>query len=205
MHMNPSLTLTLLFCSILEIFACTPPAADMPDEKTPSATVRSAHPDRPLDSLLKENGLQPADLHFFIDKSDLTLQVMADTAVIKTYPVVLGGNPVDDKRREGDQCTPEGEFQLRNLYPHNKWSKFLWVNYPTDESRKKHDAAKADGQIPSDATIGGEIGIHGVPSGCDHWIDTMEHWTLGCISLKNAHIDEIYAVAQKGTRVVIVP
>lgn len=198
-------TVCLLIITGSATIACTPPTADMPEEKTPSPTVRSAHPDRPLDSLLKEYGLQHTDLYFYIDKSDLTLQVRADTVVIKTYPVVLGGNPVDDKRREGDQCTPEGEFQLRNLYPHAKWSKFLWVNYPTDESWKKHAAAKAEGRIPADAAIGGEIGIHGVPEDNDHWIDQTQHWTLGCISLKNAHVDEIYAVAQKGTRVVIVP
>ena len=30
---------------------------------------------------------------------------MIDTVVLKQY---LGVNPVDDKRMQGDQCTPEG-------------------------------------------------------------------------------------------------
>ena len=167
--------------------------------------MRIASPNLPLDSLLEDRGIAAESLHIYIDKSDLTLQLIADTILVKTYPIVLGGNPKDDKRMEGDQCTPEGIFQLRNLYPHKKWSKFLWVDYPTEYSWEKHKAAKAAGQIPADASIGGEIGIHGVPAGCDHWIDEVQHWTLGCISVKNAHIDEIYCAVHKGTRVIIEP
>ena len=178
------------------------PTTPMDTERTP--TVRVAHPDIPLDTLMQQHRLSKGDVRLHIDKSAFLLQVMHDTLVIKSYPVVFGGNPVEDKRREGDLCTPEGNFTLRNLYPHGKWRKFLWIDYPTAESWSKHNASKAAGEIPQDAGIGGEIGIHGVPEGRDHWIDEMEHWTLGCISLKNAHIDEIYAVCQKGTVVEIV-
>lgn len=152
-----------------------------------------------IDSL----GLEPADIHLAISKTDYRLKVMADTLVLKTYPVVLGGNPIDDKLRQGDQCTPEGIFHLRAKYPHDKWSKFLWIDYPTEDSWRKHQAAKANGEISESATIGGEVGIHGVPLGRDDMIPAQYNWTLGCISLRNVDIDEIYPFVEIGTRVVI--
>lgn len=203
-----SLALLIVVTGTL-IFACTQnPASAKDDELTeimPDTLLRTAQPDVSLDSLLKPYGAHRSEVWLYIDKSERTLQVKLDTSVIKTYPIVLGGNPVGDKRMEGDQKTPEGIFHLRNLYPHARWSKFMWVDYPTDESWAKHNQAKQDGSIPKDASIGGEIGIHGVPDGMDNLIDQEQDWTLGCISLKNAHVDEIYAVCKKGTKIEIVP
>ncbi len=142
--------------------------------------------------------------HIYIDKSDRVLKFFANNQLLKTYPVVLGANPVDDKLQEGDNCTPEGEFAIRDLYPHKTWDKFIWVNYPTAASYVKHNNAKKQGSIKNNAGIGGEIGIHGVPEGKDDWIDNNEDWTAGCISLKNEHIREIFASVQTGTEIEIV-
>jgi murein L,D-transpeptidase YafK len=138
-----------------------------------------------------------------IDKSDYCLSILADTIIIKQYPVVFGANPKDDKLREGDQCTPEGEFRIVSKYPHKNWSKFIWINYPTSDSWSKHNAAKAGGRIPATSGIGGEIGIHGVPAGFDSLIDLRKNWTLGCISLKNKDVDEIYPYIGSNTKIMI--
>ncbi len=164
---------------------------------------RKASPDQPLRDLVEALTLDIKDISILIDKSDYSLRLIADSITIKTYPVVFGPNPVDDKRREGDKCTPEGTFTIRDLYPHDKWSKFLWVDYPNEESWEKHNAAKINGELDKDATIGGEIGIHGVPNNDDDLIDEKTNWTLGCISLKNKHIDEIYNFVAKGTVIII--
>ena len=66
---------------------------------------------------------------------------------MKTYAVVFGGNPIDDKLQEGDSCTPEGDFYIINKYPHKNWSKFIWINYPTKDLWRKHEKAKAKGII----------------------------------------------------------
>lgn len=166
--------------------------------------IRDAIPDKPLIELTSEiSDVDENVISILIDKSDYTLQLLSGTTVIKTYPVVFGPNAVDDKKREGDKCTPEGSFTIRDLYPHKKWSKFLWIDYPNEASWKKHQDAKINGEIDQDATIGGEIGIHGVPENDDSLIDEKVNWTLGCISLKNKHIDEVYNYVQKGTMVVI--
>ena len=68
-----------------------------------------------------------------IDKSDYKLTMMIDTIIIKEYPVVFGGNPINDKKMQGDECTPEGKFKIISKYPHKKWSKFIWIDYPNNE------------------------------------------------------------------------
>lgn len=168
-------------------------------------TQKASTPTPSLQYLIDSLAIDPSDLFIRIDKSDYTLTVRTDEQLVKTFGVVFGGNPVDDKLREGDQCTPEGEFTIQDLYPHRKWSKFLWIDYPTADSWKKHNTAKAQGLIPEDAAIGGEIGIHGVPEGYDHAIEHRQNWTLGCISMTNEAVDELYPFARKGMRVIIVP
>jgi murein L,D-transpeptidase YafK len=138
-----------------------------------------------------------------IDKSDYVLYVRINDQVLKEYPVVFGKKDNADKLMQGDKCTPEGKFHMISKYPHKDWSKFIWINYPNDDSRKKHNAAKRDGTIPKNAQIGGEVGIHGVPEGMDYLIDLKYNWTLGCISLKNKDIDELYPYINKNTLIEI--
>jgi murein L,D-transpeptidase YafK len=156
-----------------------------------------------LGFLIDSMDIAAGDIHVGIDKSDYTLSLFAGTRVIKQYPVVFGSNPVKDKLRQGDRCTPEGEFLVRTKYPHRRWEKFIWINYPTAESWEKHRKAKREGIIEESDGIGGEIGIHGVPFGMDYMIDRRMNWTLGCISLKNKDINEIYPYLSAGSRVLI--
>jgi len=156
-----------------------------------------------LEVLLDSLNITGDPIYITIDKSEYKLSVMSDTHTIKEYPVVLGGNPVDDKLKEGDQCTPEGRFKVISKYPHRSWDKFIWIDYPNEDSWSKHQNAKQLGQIEETASIGGEIGIHGVPSGSDEIIDLGMNWTLGCISLKNKDINDFYPYLSEGTLVII--
>ena len=139
----------------------------------------------------------------FIDKSNYRLYLMMDTIVLKDYPVVFGFNPVDDKLKEGDGCTPEGVFKIQSQYPHQSWNKFLWIDYPNASSWQKHKDALRSGKIPEGSAIGGEIGIHGVAENADDLISNKTNWTWGCISLKNEDINELYKEVAKGTYVII--
>ncbi|HHB52069.1 MAG TPA: hypothetical protein ENK75_03350, partial [Saprospiraceae bacterium] len=155
--------------------------------------------DIPLSNLLKKG----TSISIRIDKSDYQLHIYTSDTLVKSYPIVLGGNPIDDKLREGDQCTPEGNFKMRSKYPHKSWSKFIWINYPTADSWKKHNKAKKEGRIPKNASIGGQIGIHGVPQGTDYMINAGVNWTLGCISLTRKDINEIYPFVTRQTPINI--
>jgi murein L,D-transpeptidase YafK len=159
--------------------------------------------DQKLAALLPTN-FDRAKVSLLIEKSQHRLTVYSDQKPVKSYAVVFGSGS-GDKRREGDRKTPEGILKIRDKYPHPSWSKFLWLNYPNAQSECKHARAKQRGEIPWQSTIGGEVGIHGVPIGQDALIDDRTNWTLGCPSLKTKDINEIYDVVQIGTVVEIVP
>jgi murein L,D-transpeptidase YafK len=120
---------------------------------------------------------------------------------IKTYPVVLGNNPRNDKLCQGDACTPEGVYRVRAKYPHPRWDSFIWLDYPNTQNWLKFARAKKSGRLPPEADIGGEVGIHGTEDPSRNI--TGENWTKGCISLLNADLDEIYPMVNDKTLVVI--
>ncbi|HNU56907.1 MAG TPA: L,D-transpeptidase family protein [Flavobacteriales bacterium] len=155
-----------------------------------------------MDSL----GIAAKDIQFVVDKSERRFDVIAGDRVLRTYPCVLGEVPEGDKMIQGDRKTPEGVFGIRSKRLHAKWHAFVWVDYPNAESRRRFAERKRNGTIPATADIGGEIGIHGVPEGMDHWIDMGADWTWGCIALKNPDLDEIFPYIQAGgTTITIVP
>ncbi|NJK86235.1 MAG: L,D-transpeptidase [Bacteroidales bacterium] len=156
-----------------------------------------------LNEIMESHSYEKQKIKVIINKSAYKLTLMIDSMIIKEYPVVFGGNPIDDKRMEGDNCTPEGNFKMISKYAHEKWSKFIWINYPTEQSWIKHNTAKKNGEIPECAKIGGQIGIHGVPKGTDIMIDFKINWTLGCISMKNKDIHEIFPYINQTTGIII--
>lgn len=138
-----------------------------------------------------------------VEKSKFLLTVVYRGRAVRSYPVVLGTDPVGNKRFEGDGRTPEGDFKIVDIRSPHKWSKFLLLSYPTAASRRRFAAARSAGRIPVGATVGGYIGIHGVPKGHDGAIDSHQNWTAGCVSLKTHDIDEIASVCRRGTLVRI--
>lgn len=136
-----------------------------------------------------------------VRKQSRTLSVFRGTKPVKRYPVVLGHNPRNDKLMQGDKCTPEGVYRVVTQYPHPKWSKFILLNYPTRENWLKFAQAKKRGQIPVEAQIGGDIGIHGTDDELKNLLG--ENWTEGCIALRNRDVDEIYYLVRPGSLVVI--
>ena len=158
-----------------------------------------------LQETVKALNIPSSELKVVIDKSDYTLSVFHKDKKLITYPCVFGFNAVDDKSREGDGCTPEGTFKIRSMYAHKSWSYFIWIDYPNATSWERFKKRKADGKIPANATIGGEVGIHGVPDGRDDLINQKTNWTLGCISLKTKDITDLFKSIGKTTILVINP
>ncbi len=161
--------------------------------------------DRAIANLLNLSKLDKKAVTLIVEKSKYRLTVYYQNKPIKAYAIALGGNPKDDKLRQGDKRTPEGKFRIKDLYYHDLWSKFIWIDYPTVDSWRKHNLAKTRGEINKFDSIGGEIGIHGVERGQDWLIDRRINWTLGCVSLKNKDINEIYPLLQRGTAIEILP
>ncbi len=155
-----------------------------------------------IDHLLSKNGFngnKPTVI--MVHKRQRKLTVYQGTTPLKTYPVVLGNDPYNDKLCQGDTCTPEGVYRVRAKYPHPRWDAFIWLDYPNTQNWLKFSRAKKAGRVPMDADIGGQIGIHGTEDPLRNLAGL--NWTKGCISLLNKDLEEIYPLVNEQTLVVI--
>jgi murein L,D-transpeptidase YafK len=154
--------------------------------------------------VIKENGYdinRDKPTVIVVHKSTRKLTCYRGLTPLKTFPVVLGTNPRNDKLCQGDACTPEGVYRVRAKYPHPKWDSFIWLDYPNTQNWLKFSRAKTAGKIPPEADIGGEVGIHGTEDPSQNL--SGQNWTLGCISLLNKDLQEIYPLVNNKTLVVI--
>jgi murein L,D-transpeptidase YafK len=135
----------------------------------------------------------------YIEKAARKLTLKHDGRSLKQYRVALGFDPIGHKRQEGDGRTPEGSYEISGRNPKSQFHLSLRVSYPNANDRA--DAA-ARGVPP-----GGDIMIHGLPNGAGAIGEAhlMRDWTLGCIAVTNAEIEEIWAAVPNGARVEIVP
>lgn len=144
-----------------------------------------------------------APVRIVIDKSSYELYVYDKLGWFATYPVVFGNNSLEDKKMEGDRNTPEGNFKISNKRVHEKWDRYMGLDYPTKESIAKFNERKRRGEIPASASPGGGVGIHGTWPNEDFVIDRYKNWTNGCISLKNEDVEDLYSYVPVGTPVTI--
>jgi lipoprotein-anchoring transpeptidase ErfK/SrfK len=146
-----------------------------------------------------------------VEKSARRLSVFDGEKMVKSYRVATGGG-TGDKTREGDECTPEGEFYVCVKNPQSQHVLSLGLSYPNIEdaelafqanriSRGQYqaivEAIRAGRRPPWNTPLGGEIMIHGRR-------DQREN-TLGCVAMDNDAIRELYPKIPLGTRVIIRP
>ncbi|MBL7766323.1 MAG: L,D-transpeptidase [Chitinophagaceae bacterium] len=138
-------------------------------------------------------------------KAKYRLQVFYKGKILTAYKCVFGPNCTLQKMQEGDRRTPEGTFTILDVKEHDKWEKFMLLDYPNEESRRIFEQAKANGLIPANARIGGSVGIHGIWMNGDNVIDLKHNWTDGCVSLKNSDVEELAKIIKPGvTKITIV-
>jgi len=142
-------------------------------------------------------------LRIVIEKQKYELSVYDTKGWYATYPVVFGNSSLADKRMEGDKNTPEGTFRIVNKRVHDKWDRYMGLDYPTPESIARFQERKRRGEIPAWATPGAGVGIHGTWPHEDFVIDRYKNWTDGCISLKRADVEDLYSYIPIGTPVII--
>jgi lipoprotein-anchoring transpeptidase ErfK/SrfK len=166
-----------------------------------SSTSKVVKATRAKRSSFKTMPIEP--VRIVVDKSNYEMYVYDKLGWFATYPVVFGNNSLDDKKMEGDRNTPEGSFKIVNKRVHEKWDRYMGLDYPTAESLAKFNMRKRRGEIPSNASPGGGVGIHGTWPHDDYIIDNYKNWTNGCISLKNEDVEDLYSYVPIGTPVTI--
>lgn len=142
-------------------------------------------------------------LYIIIDKSENTLTVYDQIDWVIKFPCTFGSDDLSDKMIQGDRRTPEGSFTIISKSNHKKWHKIMKIDYPTSSDIEKFNQRKAAGVIPANAKIGGDIAIHGTWPRQEFAVEYLQNWTLGCISMRNDHLDELYNMIPIGTRVII--
>lgn len=168
-----------------------------------SVIATNSHTNRSSATHRSDNSQPIGRVYLVVDKSDYELHVYDDKGWFASYPVVFGNSSLSDKKMEGDKNTPEGTFHIASKRVHDKWHRFMALDYPTKESWEKFNKRKANGEIPSSARIGGGIGVHGVWPHEDFQIDRYRNWTLGCVSMKNEDVEHLYQYTPVGTRITI--
>lgn len=128
-----------------------------------------------------------------VHKADRKMYLLHETKILKAYSIQLGGNPVGPKQFEGDSKTPEGAYFITHRNPRSAFHLSLGISYPNSANRA---FALANGRSP-----GGDIFIHGE----NNRGSSDGDWTVGCIAVTDKQIEEIYAMVNPGTPIVIFP
>jgi murein L,D-transpeptidase YafK len=134
-----------------------------------------------------------------VEKAQRRLTLYRKGIPLRSYHVALGFEPVGPKTREGDGRTPEGVYRIDRRKPESGYHQSLHLSYPDAADRAR---AAALGVSP-----GGDVMIHGLRNGLG-WLGPLHRlhdWTLGCIALTDAEVDEVAHAAPDGTPVEIRP
>lgn len=180
--------LAILLLGIAALGGC---ASEPPPVVTQTAMVRPAPPPPPP-------APPKADL-IEVFKSQRKMVLIDDGAVLRSYRIMLGGNPVGHKLQEGDRRTPEGRYIIDWRNPNSAFHKSLHISYPST----RDVLAKIErGQT---ASLGGMIMIHGMGHRPDAHLYIGYDWTDGCIAVTNEEIEEIWDLVPDGTPIIIHP
>ncbi|HSW67209.1 MAG TPA: L,D-transpeptidase family protein, partial [Bacteroidales bacterium] len=116
-----------------------------------------------------------------------------------TFDAELGKNWIGHKMRRGDHVTPEGRYHVTRMRQgrHTIYHKSLMINYPNADDQKRFRQNIAQGRIPRNANIGGNIAIHGHGG-------KGNDWTQGCVALSNNDMDVLFRLVAVGTPVTII-
>jgi murein L,D-transpeptidase YafK len=134
-----------------------------------------------------------------VEKAARRMTLYDGETAVATYRIALGFAPVGDKERQGDGRTPEGRYRIILKNPNSQFHLSLKVSYPDAEDRAAAAAAGAD--------PGGDIFIHGTPGRRRPYgvTERIRDWTLGCIAVTDAEIEEVWRLVDVGTAVDIRP
>ena len=175
---------------------------NFPATETSTSNLRTATTSKSKRKI--SSSVQPKfPIQIIVDKSSYELYVYDADGWYATYPVVFGNSSLDDKRVESDRNTPEGTFKIVNKRLHEKWDRYMGLDYPTQESLEKFNQRRQRGEVPAWAKPGGGIGIHGTWPNDDYVVDHFRNWTNGCISLKRHDVEDLYSYIPVGTPVTI--
>jgi len=132
-------------------------------------------------------------------KAERRLELYDGATLLRSYRISLGREPVGPKLREGDRRTPEGLYRIDYRKPDSSYHRALHISYPRPDQAA---AAQRKAESPGDLIM-----IHGLPNGLGFIgrLHLLADWTIGCIAVTNAEIEEIWRVTPDGAPIEIKP
>jgi murein L,D-transpeptidase YafK len=137
--------------------------------------------------------LAPRTTHIVVSKSNRVMELRRGAELLRRYRVDLGFMPEGHKFASGDGRTPEGRYWIDRRNPRSDFHLSLGISYPNEADLAR---ARATGVDP-----GGNIFIHGEP--VREAKRSRRDWTAGCIAVRNAEMEEIWALTPVGVPVTI--
>jgi lipoprotein-anchoring transpeptidase ErfK/SrfK len=165
--------------------------------------IQSENPGIGTHVAINPDTIKKDSLSIVVEKSKYCLDVYYRRRKVRSYKAVFGPHPENNKIVEGDRCTPEGSFKIQRKNGNSHYDKFMLLDYPNDSAIARFNRFKENGKLPKNARMGGDVGIHGTWPGADDMIDMGVGWTDGCIALKNKDVDDLFALVDVGTKVII--
>ncbi|MBB1466287.1 L,D-transpeptidase family protein [Vibrio sp. SG41-7] len=132
-----------------------------------------------------------------VDKSKRRMYLLKGEEVVQEFRIALGKQPKGHKRFEGDNRTPEGQYQLDYVMEESDFYRSVHINYPRSSDMQWAQKNEVD--------PGGNIKIHGIKNGerrSPSFIQSFD-WTDGCIALTNQDMDEFIQLVKMGTPIHI--
>jgi len=132
-------------------------------------------------------------------KAERRLELYDGPKLLRSYSVSLGREPVGPKRLWGDMRTPEGRYVIDYHKANSLYHRALHISYPRPDQVA---VARAKHVSPGDLIM-----IHGLRNGAGFIgrLHRLSDWTVGCIAVTNAEIEEISRVVPDGTPIEIKP
>jgi murein L,D-transpeptidase YafK len=134
-----------------------------------------------------------------------TLDVYRFGDRVRSYPAVFGLGGTSGKLHEGDHRTPTGLYAIVGMRRHPRWQRFMLLDYPNLHDVQRYQVALESGSIPMLGSHpvgpGGAVGIHGTDN--PELNEKNVDWTFGCISLRNADVEDLATLVPVGTPVLI--
>ena len=139
----------------------------------------------------------PPVTQIVVNKNARQMLFFSGPSIIAAYDVGLGTKPVGHKQFSGDGKTPEGLYYINRRNPESRYHLSLGISYPNVQ-----DAAFAlsQGRHP-----GNDIFIHGQGPEGKVLAPQKRDWTVGCIAVTDAQMEDIYAMVKDGTPIQINP
>jgi murein L,D-transpeptidase YafK len=182
--------------------SCTPQPQPRLAQEIPPPSTATPQPRADVESVLPWASEEPSVV--VVNKACQTLNVYQYGHLTHTYPIVYGRKP-GRKLYQGDRRTPLGLYEIITKDFHPRWSRFMLLDYPNEEDRRRYQGALANGDFSkkrgNDPGPGGAIGIHG--SDRESFNRAGINWTLGCISMLSKDVKEFDKLVSVGTFVYI--